>query len=373
MSAAAQVNLWLDRHLGFLPAWLASLAILAVAVGAGLLIHRIVFRLATRLVSRWDLFWRSLVARTEGPTRFVTVAIGLSFGASVAPLTAMQTSLLRHSLLLGFIGLAGWIAKTALHVWTTVYLRRFKLDADDKPAGAQARHPDAHPQAHRRGADRHARHLDDADDLRQCPAIRRQPPRLRRCRRPRRGAGAAAGAEKHLRRHPARRHAADPHRRRAAGRGRVGQCRGDHLDLCRRAPVGLAAPDPAPLLFHREAVPELDPRQRLPDRNGDDLSRPSRADRPDPGEGGGHRRRLEHLGRAGRSGAGHRFPRACDGGSHPRQRRTAGRAFDLRCEVREKLVAFLQREHPYALPRLRMQPGERDERQQRKALALAAE
>ncbi len=53
--------------------------------------------------------------------------------------------------------------------------------------------------------------------------------------------------------------------------------------------------------------------------------------------------------------------------------RTAGRAFDLRCEVREKLVAFLQREHPYALPRLRMQPGERDERQQRKALALAAE
>ncbi len=131
MSAAAQVNLWLDRHLGFLPAWLASLAILAVAVGAGLLIHRIVFRLATRLVSRWDLFWRSLVARTEGPTRFVTVAIGLSFGASVAPLTAMQTSLLRHSLLLGFIGLAGWIAKTALHVWTTVYLRRFKLDADD--------------------------------------------------------------------------------------------------------------------------------------------------------------------------------------------------------------------------------------------------
>lgn len=31
----------------------------------------------------------------------------------------------------------------------------------------------------------------------------------------------------------------------------------------------------------------------------------------------------------------------------------AGRAWDLRCEVREKLVEFLQREHPDALPRLR--------------------
>ena len=31
----------------------------------------------------------------------------------------------------------------------------------------------------------------------------------------------------------------------------------------------------------------------------------------------------------------------------------AGAAFNLRCEVREKLVDFLQREHPEALPRQR--------------------
>jgi hypothetical protein len=33
--------------------------------------------------------------------------------------------------------------------------------------------------------------------------------------------------------------------------------------------------------------------------------------------------------------------------------RNAGRAFDLRCEVREQLVDFLQKHHPEALPRLR--------------------
>jgi small-conductance mechanosensitive channel len=33
--------------------------------------------------------------------------------------------------------------------------------------------------------------------------------------------------------------------------------------------------------------------------------------------------------------------------------RSAGQAFDLRCEVREQLIAFLQQEHPEALPRTR--------------------
>ncbi|HVV61268.1 MAG TPA: mechanosensitive ion channel domain-containing protein [Pseudolabrys sp.] len=32
---------------------------------------------------------------------------------------------------------------------------------------------------------------------------------------------------------------------------------------------------------------------------------------------------------------------------------SSGQAFDLRCEVREKLIDFLQKEHPYALPRQR--------------------
>ena len=32
---------------------------------------------------------------------------------------------------------------------------------------------------------------------------------------------------------------------------------------------------------------------------------------------------------------------------------TSGKVFDLRCEIREKLVDFLQREHPESLPRQR--------------------
>jgi hypothetical protein len=35
--------------------------------------------------------------------------------------------------------------------------------------------------------------------------------------------------------------------------------------------------------------------------------------------------------------------------------RNATQAWDLRCEVREKLVGFLQREYPHALPTARVQ------------------
>lgn len=30
-----------------------------------------------------------------------------------------------------FVALLGWLAHTALHIWVTVYLRQFKLDAED--------------------------------------------------------------------------------------------------------------------------------------------------------------------------------------------------------------------------------------------------
>jgi small-conductance mechanosensitive channel len=40
--------------------------------------------------------------------------------------------------------------------------------------------------------------------------------------------------------------------------------------------------------------------------------------------------------------------------------RNAGTAFSLRCEVREKMIAFLREEYPHALPRTRMELGSAD-------------
>ena len=119
-----------DR-LGFLPTWLISLVLFALAVGLGIVVHRAAFALVTRLVSGMDLFWRSLVSRTRGPTRFAVIIVALAFAATVSPLTPGEAAMLRHMLAICFFALIGWIARSALHIWTTVYLRKFKLDAED--------------------------------------------------------------------------------------------------------------------------------------------------------------------------------------------------------------------------------------------------
>lgn len=131
MDAIEQAASALQRALYWAPDWAISLIFFALAIGIAIFAHRIAFRLVTRLVRDMDLFWRSLVSRTEGPTRLAAVVIALGIAATVAPLSGLQTFYVRHALLLIFIALVGWLAHTALHIWVTVYLRRFKLDAED--------------------------------------------------------------------------------------------------------------------------------------------------------------------------------------------------------------------------------------------------
>lgn len=113
------------------PAWVISLIVLGLSLLPALVAHRIIFRVISRLVEHRDLFWRSLVERTEGPTRLAFVVVALSIGASLAPFTLEQAGWMRHILAVCFIWLCGWVALTALHIWTTVYLRKFKLDSED--------------------------------------------------------------------------------------------------------------------------------------------------------------------------------------------------------------------------------------------------
>jgi small-conductance mechanosensitive channel len=117
--------------LDWLPNWATSLLILGVAVGLALCAKRLLFRLATRLAAESDLFWRSLVQRTENALRLALISAGLAAAAAIAPLNLAETAAIRHVLLLAFIALVGWTARTVLHIWTTLYLRRFKLDSED--------------------------------------------------------------------------------------------------------------------------------------------------------------------------------------------------------------------------------------------------
>ncbi|MBN9886547.1 mechanosensitive ion channel family protein [Salipiger abyssi] len=121
----------IERLLPVLPDWAMPLAVLGLAFLVGVMTFRVVFALLTRTVAKKDLFWRSLVARTRRPLRLGLVVAALTVGVAVAPLDPDGADLAQHALLIAFMVLVAWVLHTALHIWTTVHLRKFTLGAED--------------------------------------------------------------------------------------------------------------------------------------------------------------------------------------------------------------------------------------------------
>ncbi len=127
-----------DRHaravvdrLTWAPDWLVALIVFAAALLAALVVHRVIFRVLTRLTENKELFWRSLVQRGERPARFAIAVFGFSVAAGVAPMSPAQQTLVQHLLLVALIALLGWLSAIALDIWATLYLSRYQLDVED--------------------------------------------------------------------------------------------------------------------------------------------------------------------------------------------------------------------------------------------------
>ncbi len=119
------------------PDWLVAAVLYIVCLGIAYYLHRIIFRFLTRLVVGRDLFWRSLVSRTRTLGQVGMLCIGLATATSFAPLDGAGLDIAGKILLVGLIGVAFLAARTALHIWTTLHLRRFKLGSDDNLAARQ--------------------------------------------------------------------------------------------------------------------------------------------------------------------------------------------------------------------------------------------
>jgi amino acid transporter len=218
----ARLEQYIHAIIRWLPDPILSILILIASFGAGWLLHNIISRILTRLTEKRDLFWRSLVQRTKRPLRLAILTWTLSLGVVIAPLSNEGESTLRHILLLCFIVVVGWMARTTLHIWTTVYLRRFKLDAEDN---LLARKHVTQSRILERVAATLIIALTLSAVIMTFPAARQYGVSLLA------SAGVAGivlglalqpRPEEPVRRHPARHHPADPHRRCAAGGGGSG-------------------------------------------------------------------------------------------------------------------------------------------------------
>jgi small-conductance mechanosensitive channel len=112
------------------PAWAIDLAAVVLAILAALACHAVLTALARRALDVRALFVKSLLAQTRAPTRLALVIIALSFAAAAAPFDPAVATTAHQALLIAFIVLAGWIGVVAVRLAGAIYSRRSSAGAD---------------------------------------------------------------------------------------------------------------------------------------------------------------------------------------------------------------------------------------------------
>ncbi|PZQ54866.1 MAG: mechanosensitive ion channel protein MscS [Phenylobacterium zucineum] len=119
-------------YFSWAPPWAFSLLLIAVALGAVLLVYGgIVSGLRKRLSSSEGAFWRPLLLRTRRPVRLALCIGAIGWAVEVAPLPARESSMVQHALLIAFIVLVGMAAMSAIDIGSALYMRRFRTDVPD--------------------------------------------------------------------------------------------------------------------------------------------------------------------------------------------------------------------------------------------------
>ncbi|HUD85019.1 MAG TPA: mechanosensitive ion channel family protein [Xanthobacteraceae bacterium] len=121
----------LGHALAFAPPWAVSFVVLVTAVAVAWLIHAVVLALVHRLLPGQRPYLRSILDATKNPTRLGLLLLAFAIALPTTPLDAETKSVLAQCLVLATICLLGWIALTALHIGANLYLLRFRIDVDD--------------------------------------------------------------------------------------------------------------------------------------------------------------------------------------------------------------------------------------------------
>ena len=115
----------------WLPDPVVALLILATAVLFALALHRWVRKLIRRAFGERYPYVFSVFTQTRGLTRLALLILAMIVAIPVAPLQPDTAAFLARAMGVAVIALIGWAAMIALHIAADLYLRRFRLDSDD--------------------------------------------------------------------------------------------------------------------------------------------------------------------------------------------------------------------------------------------------
>lgn len=114
-----------------LPDWLAAFALVAGAIVIALITNALIVHTIRSTLGVRHPKTRALLTRSKGPLRLALIVLMLKFVISVAPIGDALAVVFDNILNVAFIALLGWTAIIAVQIGSQVYLRRFSLDAED--------------------------------------------------------------------------------------------------------------------------------------------------------------------------------------------------------------------------------------------------
>ena len=129
------MNMWISYVSSLIdgtPSWAILAAIVVGATIAALAVHRFVFFLLERKLRNADHFaWLLILRKTKGPAAFAAVMVALSLSLQLGPISGSAADVLTRLMQVAFIALFTWVAIVTTDIFGSIYLRRLRLDVED--------------------------------------------------------------------------------------------------------------------------------------------------------------------------------------------------------------------------------------------------
>ena len=114
-----------------LPDWLTASALVIAGILLALIANTVIVHTLRNTIGVHHPKTRSLLTRSKGPLRLALIVLALGLVVKIAPIREAAATVFGNILNLAFIALLGWTAITAVQISSQVYLRGFTLDAED--------------------------------------------------------------------------------------------------------------------------------------------------------------------------------------------------------------------------------------------------
>lgn len=118
-------------NLSAVPDWLLPVLLALGAVVVALAIHAALVATMRRWIGTNHPYLRSVFTNTKGATRLALIIVFVSIAVPAAPLSDGMQYFFSRALGFAFIILSGWVALIATKIAADFYLRRFDVQADD--------------------------------------------------------------------------------------------------------------------------------------------------------------------------------------------------------------------------------------------------